>query len=534
MKIISKEVINLDKSVPVYDVINATPHHNFILANGIVSHNCAILDEIEFSKGQSINMIQSSVMKLYRSVKRRMESRYMKRGEMPGMLFLVSSKKSEYDFLEQYAKTVKDRPSTFLVDEPVWNVKPSNNYIGTRFQVAVGNKFMPSVIIPDNKSSEGYAKQGYQVISVPTEYREAFKMDIQSALMDIAGIATVSKSKFMDARRIRANYDENRENPFSTEILTIGIDDDNQIQDFMQMDKIDPRDKAKPGYMHLDLSFSTDKTGISYVVLDGNQKVKQLDKRKGSMTAGTLVDKVDSKYKQIFTIAIQAPSGSEMEIGKVRQFIYFLREQGFNIKQVSADTFQSKDTLQQLKNAGFHTLTQSLDRTPDGYITGRTIINEGRVDMVNEEGSNLERELSEVEQGPNGKVDHPPVETGGCFSSDTKVTLVRPSRTSSKIGDIIDIPFKELTENYDKYRNYKLFSVDENGNKVLSNYKNPHVTKYVDELMEVELENNQIIRCTPDHRFLCKDDDHYFYVEAQHLMDHDYNIVDNKITEKRE
>lgn len=528
MKIIKKETIKLDKKIPVYDVVNATPYHNFILSNGIVSHNCGILDEINFNKGQSVNMVQSGVMKLYRNVKRRMESRYMKRGEMPGMLFLVSSKKSEYDFLEQYAQTVKDNPKTYVVDEPVWNVKPSSTYTGKRFQVAVGNKFMPSVIVPESQDTNGYIDQGYKVIDVPIEYKEAFTTDINAALMDIAGIATVSKSKFMDARRIRANYNPDRKNPFTAEILTIGIDDDYQIQDFFKLDMIDPRDLSKPGFMHLDLSFSTDKTGISYVVLDGNQKVKHLDKQKGSITVGTLVDDVDSKYKQIFSVDIQAPSGSEMELGKVRQFIYYLREKGFNIKQIAADTFQSKDTLQQLKNAGFNTVTQSLDRTPEGYIAGRTVINEGRIDMVDETGSLLEKELSEVEQGSNGKVDHPPVENGGCFTGDTGVTLVSPKKMARGVSTI-NVTFEELVNNYDKYKSYKVVSVDSNGNKVLSDFENPHITKKVNELIEVELENGKTVRCTSNHRFLCKEDNKYFYVEAQHLMDKDYDIVDTNM-----
>ena len=41
MKIRSKKIIKLQKEIPVYDVIDVETNNNFILENGIVSHNCA-------------------------------------------------------------------------------------------------------------------------------------------------------------------------------------------------------------------------------------------------------------------------------------------------------------------------------------------------------------------------------------------------------------------------------------------------------------------------------------------------------------
>lgn len=42
--------VTLDKSIPVYDVINASPYNNFLIktnTGAIVSSNCAILDEVD-------------------------------------------------------------------------------------------------------------------------------------------------------------------------------------------------------------------------------------------------------------------------------------------------------------------------------------------------------------------------------------------------------------------------------------------------------------------------------------------------------
>lgn len=56
MRIAKIESIHLDTPVPVYDVVNATPYHNFLIKTRsskryIISHNCGIMDEVNFAPG---------------------------------------------------------------------------------------------------------------------------------------------------------------------------------------------------------------------------------------------------------------------------------------------------------------------------------------------------------------------------------------------------------------------------------------------------------------------------------------------------
>ena len=121
-----------DSPVPVYDVINADPCHNFLLktqTSYIVSHNSKIMD-------------------VYTNIRRRMESRFMVQGKCFGMLFLVSSKATESSFLESYiADQVKKGYPIYVVDQPLWKVKPAA-YSGKMFKVAVGNKYVRSRVEP--------------------------------------------------------------------------------------------------------------------------------------------------------------------------------------------------------------------------------------------------------------------------------------------------------------------------------------------------------------------------------------------------
>lgn len=72
---------------------------------------------------------------------------------------------------------------------------------------------------------------------------------------------------------------------------------------------------------------------------------------------------------------------------------------------------------------------------------------------------------------------------------------------------------KDLEGTYNKF-----VSVDDNGNTVLSNEAKVIETKKVTELIEIELENGSVIKCTPEHRFLLKDGQ---YKEAQYLTEDD-------------
>lgn len=154
MKIKSVKSTKLNNPIPVYDVVNAMPYNNFLIHtnNGkIVSHNCAMLDEVSFKQGASVIMEQSKIMETYAGVKSRMESRFMVNGKVAGKMFIVSSKKSEYDFLENYIRKQKGKPGVMVCDAKLWDVKPAGSYLGKKFLLAIGGSNKPSKIVPEEE-----------------------------------------------------------------------------------------------------------------------------------------------------------------------------------------------------------------------------------------------------------------------------------------------------------------------------------------------------------------------------------------------
>ena len=408
------EVTNIRKveeEKEVYDVKGVVKNSNYLTfakdnnsstensAPIIVNHNCGILDEVEFFPGADRQMLKSKIMDIYRTVKRRIESRFMKSGgEIPGMLFMVSSKKSEHDFLQQYISEVEQKDNIKVVDESIWTVKPIE--VEETFKVAVGDKYLESKILEEGEEEETYKKQGYRIIEVPEQYRDSFELNVNAALMDNAGIAIASTTKFIYGTRYEKCVDESKVNPFDKEILTMAFEDTGtDIKDFFDPSKIPDRDRSRPMFAHIDLSKSGDRTGLSLIAVKGSTKTERLED-------GQVFEVTDLVYELLFALAIEAAKGSEIPYYKIREFYYYLRDElGFDIKGISCDGYQSVDMIQQFNLHGYDAETISVDRTTDPYYTLRSAINEQR--FITYDHSLLEHELLNLQEDRvNNKIDH--------------------------------------------------------------------------------------------------------------------------------
>ena len=337
MKIKSIRKISLDAPVPVYDILDSQPYHNFLIktrSGYVISHNCAMLDELDFAKGQDASIEKSAIMKLYSSVKRRIESRFMRKGRVPGLLFLVSSKNDANDFLETYIKINRDNPQLMIIDEPLWVVKASvGNYSGKTFKVAVGNRYYKSKILTEDDDWEAIG-QAQRVIDVPVEHYEAFKLNLNLALADIAGIAIVSASKYFDIEKVISTYRSYLKNPFTQEIISLGFDDNSAVKDFVDVSLLPKSNRNTQGYhIHWDTSKTGDRTGLSMTTSSDHVRVNRL-------IQGEVKQVVDVIHKIVFAVAIQARPGEEIPFYKIREFVYWLRDIGFNIASITCDSYQ--------------------------------------------------------------------------------------------------------------------------------------------------------------------------------------------------
>jgi DNA gyrase subunit B len=93
---------------------------------------------------------------------------------------------------------------------------------------------------------------------------------------------------------------------------------------------------------------------------------------------------------------------------------------------------------------------------------------------------------------------------GGCFGENIKLAL----------ADGRNISFKELVEEYGNGKNNFCYTIKKDGSVGIAKIENPGITKKNVQVIKVILDNDEEIICTPDHKFMLRDEN---YKEAKNL-----------------
>ncbi len=417
----------------------------------------SFFDEISFIPNQDVERQKQKATELISSATARMQSRFMRNDVNPTILVMASSKRTEQSFLETWIENKKrtDSKTTIIVDEPQWVVRDDKKSDRT-FKVAVGNKFLSSeVLSPDTteEQANAYRDRGFRIVDVPIGYYENFLDNVDIALTDIAGISTTSLTSYISGERLSQTKFEGT-NPFTKDIITVGnaIDDEAQYSDFFDLKLVSDEMKSRPLFIHLDMSLTGDKTGIGGVWIKGKKPPKE-----GQPETNDLI------FQLAFVVSVKAPKGYQVSFEKTRNFIFWLKQQGFSIKGITMDTYQSAEMLQSLKSKGFNVDILSVDRVdksagsapvckPYQYLKSaiyeqRILIPKNRTSLLTEELIGLKRDNN------SGKVDH---DASGINSKDSADAICGATWTASlhadeyayNYGESLDIT-TELSQIYD-------------------------------------------------------------------------------------
>jgi hypothetical protein len=373
-------------------------------ANSALGQNLhsGIVDEVNFmanrirSKmavdGGSYNQAE----KIYDSITNRRKSRFMLEGCLAGMLCLVSSKRYPGEFTEQKVAEASAQGNNlvscsnpiYVFDKRVWEVKPKGAFSGKMFRIFTGDLYrLPRILVVD----EDVSRSRYEglIDEIPIEYLSDFERDIHSALRDIAGVATGVIHPFIhDREAIAAAFGETE-----SFLSRPGCD---FVETNLEICPEYFRHKNEPRFVHLDLAFSSDSAGIACGHVD----------RFVNMEGGEHEVEVLPQIIFDFVLEVRPPTNGEISFKRIRTLLYNLRSHGLPIHWVSMDSYQSKDTEQLLRQHGFKTGQQSMDKGNKPYDVLKTALQDGRVlipthDKAMKELVRLERDLVA------GKIDHP-------------------------------------------------------------------------------------------------------------------------------
>lgn len=450
-------------------------NNNAVIGRALFS---SFTDEVNFSAMTTdTDKIKKKQKTLISQIEARMQSRFMKGTKLPTLQIIASSKSSDQSFLDSYINTKKKNNSktTLVIDEPQWvirNDKDSPN----KFYVAVGNKFLASEVLPKDAPEElidSYRSKGYQMLLVPEGYYEQFVDNVELSLTDIAGISTTSALKYISGIRLNEIKVDNYVNPFLKDIIETGTGDKQQYSEWFNINLVQKSCKNKPLYIHLDMSKSGDKTGIAGVWIMG--------KRAG---AGNDNQSKEAYYKVAFSVSIKAPKGYEISFEKNKTFIRWLKSQGFKIKGVTMDTYQSAQIKQQLIADGFDAKILSVDRLDNvqgtktkvclPYAFFKTAIYEHRLELYRK-CDLLTDEIVGLEKEPDGHINHPEGGTQGSKDQADAVcgALYNASQNIEQFGfdygeTIEDINAVNKTNNPDQMRQQVQIAFEEELQKMFT------------------------------------------------------------------
>jgi len=376
------------------------------------------MDEVNFmeskttapNRGVDLKEEQGQAYEVYNAARGRIKSRFMRPGgSVPGMTILISSKTNQLSFLDKHVKKVKadiEAKKVFLADFSRWEVQPATRFILPKFSVQVGDALTPSKILKDGETPI----VGATTVEVPGEFRDEFEASIERALREVAGIATHGLSPlFKDLKIIEACIDKTRQHPFTRDVISISTMSEVEIIDYLINDRLfDIIDgslsvRLNPGIpraIHLDLALNGDRAGFAMGHISGLHKVKKM--------------RADYTYYYDYApeividivLAIELLGHGQIDFGKIRTFINALKDFGYPIESLTADRFQSADTLQIFKKMGWDTGILSVDTTTEPYMYLKQMCLDKRISyydypVLNNELKDLEMDLDK------NKIDHP-------------------------------------------------------------------------------------------------------------------------------
>ena len=384
-----------------------------------------MIDEANFfklAKGRAMSALdRTRVYDIYKTVKRREVSRFMKFGVVPGVNMLISSQEeARTSFLDKRMKKAEKDKTIHVTIKSLWETKADEDFSGERFQVVVGTESYPSQILEPGE----IPPKGSEILNVPVEYMTLFEEDPDSAVRDIAGRATTRGGRFFSLpERLKQCVDSSREHPFTKETLQeISVDrPDLGIADFLVEKALFRTSHSRsmlrvnPGALravHCDLGVTGDPTAI---------------------VIGHLTPDLGILYYDLM-LRITPPAKGEIDLQAVMEFLKVLRGMGMRFCSATYDQFQSRQSIQQLTKAKFKASRFSVGLAD--YQTLRPRIYGGPAVCSYYRYKPFLEELLHLEKGEkiDDKPDHPPGGTNDLVEGAAAVASILLARTKERPG----------------------------------------------------------------------------------------------------
>ena len=473
-----------------------------------------LMDEAAFG-GANMKDAQKS----YNELSSRMKTRFgnfSDSGTLPGQLFLISSPKEAGDFMQyriEKAQEADSKLTKIVQNVAIWDADPRKDS-EEKFTVFIGNENKEPCIYEEDADIP--LEEMDDLLYVPTKFLDDFKKDLLISIMNYGGITTTSDmALFKSPTLLNDVFVLN--NPFNMDVITLPFaKTDKQLMDFCNINYFkDIRHPECNRFIHIDAAYSTNTLDVyglaaSYCVL-AEQTTFKNDNFTNTIDETDVFTKRDRLFFTDFVVGITAPKGEEVNLTKVQDFIeYLIKNCGYPVACITADQFQSKQTLQNLETKGFTTDYVSVDRSRDPYLFLRHLVHNKQILLPKNEYSKGElRKLRDDGK----KVDHPV----NCLVGNTRIMCdLDQTITLKELSDKgCDFEFDVLACTPDeKIIKTKAYNAHKSGEK---------------ETCIVIFDDNTKVECTPEHPFMLQNGT---YKEIQYIEQEDVLMGNRYIKSK--
>ena len=327
---------------------------------------CGCLDEANIASSRiAADELVNVRLEMYKAMLDRRKATYDKAPYMTGIMWLTSSPTDEFDVIGERIRQVKEAnlQNVLIRDNiPRWEARCES--MKNTFPLFLGSEFKDPCIL-DESDTILTLEEEHNVIQVPEKYRHNFRSDITFAIRDIAGRRTSGEQSLFKSASVFDKVFYKKNDIFTKDELRIDLDNMNTIEDYL-IDKDYFSHPHKPKcyrYIHLDIASKKDRFGMSSVYSDMVEYVSAEGDRKYAR-----------KFYVDFCLGIVPMKGGTVDILRVLEFVYGLKQKGYPIKLVTTDSHQGELARQIIARHGVHTEYQSVEKDKNAYHNLKNLI----------------------------------------------------------------------------------------------------------------------------------------------------------------
>ena len=307
-------------------------------------------------------------MRLYQEMRDRRTASFSKAPKRTGMLMFTSSPTDEGDVLSEIiADAEKNNLPGVLVRDNISRWEAREEWTDSTFDFFLGSDTKDPCIVDEN--IELKPDEWDRVIQVPNtvENYANFNTDPYLSIQNIAGRRTMPSMALFNTVSSFEKVFCKKQDIFTKDTPVITLENFRSLDDFLYDDKKDyfsnPNRPDCFRYIHLDMAYRGDRFGLASVYSD---RIKY--------TSEDGHEIMRRKYYIDFCLGVTTKNHETVDILKVLEFIYELKEKGYPLKLVTTDNHQGEIARQMIAKRGVRTEYLSMEKSKEQYLNLKNII----------------------------------------------------------------------------------------------------------------------------------------------------------------